>query len=351
MKTKKLFLMVAMLLMSVGAFAQNGNSLKGDVNGDGKVDVADIVAIIDIMKNGGGSESDGKMYFYAGTTQPTAENYKSIATVVTDYPSETEFTPSSRDYLYILIKDDMAVEVIEATIGGHAYTTEDNKGDDTRLQTDYNTIPGHKIVRTNGKVGGKVYIKIKPALYFYYGSTQPTADNYKSIATAVTEYPSSTKYDAPFGKLYILVTSDKTVQVLDAEADAEIVIVEDTSVSIPGYKVFVSGSKVSGLIRIEIKSAQYFYVGTTQPTTENYQNLATVVAEYPSDYSYTIQSEIGRAYLYGIIASNKKMQFIEPNFNVAIDTIELTDVSIPGHKVIRSATKCSGTLPVKITDM
>ena len=71
----------------------------------------------------------------------------------------------------------MAVEVIEATIGAHAYTTEDNKGDDTRLQTDYNTmIPDIKLLELMAKVGGKVYIKIKPALYFYYGSTQPTAD-------------------------------------------------------------------------------------------------------------------------------------------------------------------------------
>lgn len=52
MKTKKLFLMLAMLLMSIGASAQS--QLKGDVNNDGKVDEADITAVIEIMKNGGG---------------------------------------------------------------------------------------------------------------------------------------------------------------------------------------------------------------------------------------------------------------------------------------------------------
>jgi len=74
MKTKKLFLMVAMLLMSVGAFAQNGNSQKGDVNGDGKVDVADIVAIIEIIKNGGqGEEQQARegYYWYAGQDHPS----------------------------------------------------------------------------------------------------------------------------------------------------------------------------------------------------------------------------------------------------------------------------------------
>lgn len=52
MKTNKLFLMATMLLMCICSFAQNGNTpLKGDVNGDGKVDVADIVAILKIMKD------------------------------------------------------------------------------------------------------------------------------------------------------------------------------------------------------------------------------------------------------------------------------------------------------------
>ena len=84
MKTKKLFLMAAMLLMSVGAFAQSGNSLKGDVNGDGVVDVADIVAVIDVMAKG---EAD---YFYFGTKQPTAANYTSLPGVVSTYTSMIE---------------------------------------------------------------------------------------------------------------------------------------------------------------------------------------------------------------------------------------------------------------------
>jgi hypothetical protein len=55
MKTKKfLMLLAAVLLSCASAFAQSSNNepLKGDVNGDGNVDVADIVAILEIMKNG-----------------------------------------------------------------------------------------------------------------------------------------------------------------------------------------------------------------------------------------------------------------------------------------------------------
>ena len=84
MKTKKLFLMAAMLLMSVCAFAQNNNTpLKGDVNEDGKVDVADIVAILKIMKDAGGTAGETTYYWYAGQTDPSTMT--SISPIVTDY--------------------------------------------------------------------------------------------------------------------------------------------------------------------------------------------------------------------------------------------------------------------------
>ena len=73
MKTKKLFLMAAMLLMSVCSFAQSGNGkpLKGDVNGDDVVDIADVVAVLKIMKDGGGTAETPVYYWYVGTTKPT----------------------------------------------------------------------------------------------------------------------------------------------------------------------------------------------------------------------------------------------------------------------------------------
>ena len=63
--------MAAMLLMSVCTFAQNNTPLKGDVNGDGKVDIADIVAILKIMKEAGGTAGETTYYWYVGATYPT----------------------------------------------------------------------------------------------------------------------------------------------------------------------------------------------------------------------------------------------------------------------------------------
>jgi len=71
MKTKFFFLLAA-LLLNVCAFAQSENTtpLKGDVNNDGTVDVADINAVIEIMKNGGGTGEETKYYWYAGQIEP-----------------------------------------------------------------------------------------------------------------------------------------------------------------------------------------------------------------------------------------------------------------------------------------
>lgn len=88
MKTKFFFLLAA-LLLNVCAFAQSENTtpLKGDVNNDGTVDVADINAVIEIMKNGGGTGEETKYYWYIGQTKPTNSSSDPTVTNVSDYSS------------------------------------------------------------------------------------------------------------------------------------------------------------------------------------------------------------------------------------------------------------------------
>jgi len=190
MKTKKLFLLAAMLLMSVCSFAQNNNTpLKGDVNEDGKVDVADIAAVINIMKNGGGT-TDGNLYFYVGTEKPTS---LSQATVVDSYPAEYTFTnPSTTEkcYVYVLTNADKTVNFYDPA-----------DPDDALLKAeDVTTINGFKItyISADGSTpfkiakGGSVKIRITeaPVYYYYYiGWTLPTASNVDTIITET--YPTS----------------------------------------------------------------------------------------------------------------------------------------------------------------
>ena len=97
MKTKFFFLLAALLLISTGAFAQNVNSepLKGDVNEDGKVDVADINAIIKIMKDGGGTAEQTTYYWYVGVVPPTDPTSTSENTGLNKWTSLGTSLPTS----------------------------------------------------------------------------------------------------------------------------------------------------------------------------------------------------------------------------------------------------------------
>lgn len=69
MKTK-FYLLLTMMFVSMCAFAQS-SAIQGDVNNDGKVDVADIVKVIDIMQQGSSEPGDEEEYYwYLGITDP-----------------------------------------------------------------------------------------------------------------------------------------------------------------------------------------------------------------------------------------------------------------------------------------
>lgn len=73
-----------MIFVSMGAFAQSNEPLEGDVNNDGKVDVADIVKVIDIMQNST-PQPAVTYYWYVGQTDPA--NISEIGQLASDYIS------------------------------------------------------------------------------------------------------------------------------------------------------------------------------------------------------------------------------------------------------------------------
>ena len=182
MKTRFLMLLAALLLGTASAFAQSGNNepLKGDVNGDGKVDVADITAVIKIMKDGGGTSEETKCYYYVGTEKPTS---LSQASVVESYPAEQTFTnPSTTEkcYVYVLTKADMTVNFYDPSDLSTAAT----KTEDT------SSISGYKITNMNVRVGkgGSIIIRISPTYYWYAGfGDTPTSVNTSNIKTSASE--------------------------------------------------------------------------------------------------------------------------------------------------------------------
>ena len=151
MMTKKLFVLLAAVLLSVGAFAQSGNGepLKGDVNGDDVVDVADVVAVLQIMKEGEGI-GERQYYVSVGTTPVTASNFKTVnnATQVTvsSYESQYEFTPEGTEYVYVLVGGDYWVSTITDQAS--------NTPVDFSVVTDVE-ISGYTVYKTDNMVSGK----------------------------------------------------------------------------------------------------------------------------------------------------------------------------------------------------
>ena len=248
MKQKFLMLLAVVLLSCASAFAQNGNNnpLKGDVNEDGKVDVADIAAVINIMKNGGGT-TDGKLYFYVGTEKPTS---LSQATIVNSYPAEQTYTNNSgkKSHIFVLTNSDKAVEFINPELSAPV----------SQVDVDITTIPGYKIFET--AVGcantGSIIIRITeaPVYYFYVGTEKPTS---LSQATVVDSYPAEQTYTNNSGKkshIFVLTNSDKTVEFINLATNNPVDQFDVDSTSISGYKIFETavGTANGGSIKIRI---------------------------------------------------------------------------------------------------
>ena len=153
MKQKIFFVLAALMLMGTSAMAQS-ETLKGDVNGDGAVDVADIAAVIQIMKDNGDIET--KYYWYAGWTIPTAEN---IATIVNEangkagaYIGTSLGTYSKTNPLAMIEYFDESKYDNYYVVVPEGIKLYDSEGD-ASLEDQYSAtsivIPGHRIIKSN----------------------------------------------------------------------------------------------------------------------------------------------------------------------------------------------------------
>ena len=249
-----------MMLASVCAMAQSTiiEPAKGDVNSDGQVDVADIVAVINIMKSGGGSVEVGG-YFYLGTTQPTAGNYKTLPGVVTTYTSigdaiGTTASVSAGQTLYMLCPT--------AWVQGKTMAIEDNSGETINFLEDVDTITisGYSIYKTQVlNTSSTVTLKTVPVetVSWYVGTSKPTA----SDITTISEYPTSsnpltyTNNSGAKSHIFVLTNSDKTVTFINIAFQRPIDQVAVDTTTIPGYNIFETavGTANGGSIQIQVE--------------------------------------------------------------------------------------------------
>ena len=154
MKRIYLFVLTAlMILMSTSAMAQS-ETIKGDVNGDGVVDVADIAAVIKIMTNNGDIEK--KYYWYVGQENPanmtsispivddnTSPGWRLIGTTIPTYTFDNPLynasvnpivsNPSKNDYWYVGLPSNSSLSIYNSLKGDEILS-----GNWTKESTDLN---------------------------------------------------------------------------------------------------------------------------------------------------------------------------------------------------------------------
>lgn len=168
MKTKRILTMLtAMLLTSVCTFAQNNNTpLKGDVNEDGTVDVADLVAVMQIMKDAGGAVGEKMCYWYAGVnggTAVTEANFTDVASKIAESQiPETGFVTATDQYVYFVMPESRFM-----------YSLTDASGN--AVGYDCTDAYGYHIYKTQEKYSGKLnYATAERIYYWYIGLTDPS---------------------------------------------------------------------------------------------------------------------------------------------------------------------------------
>lgn len=212
MKTKKiLMLMAAMLLSCASAFAQSGNNTpaKGDVNEDGTVDVADIVNVIKIMKDGGGAVGEKMCYWYAGTNNGNAVQADNLTDVASRIPeSEVPATGSvtaNGQYVYFIMPETKHVESL-------------TDGNGSAVEFTCTDVMGYHIYKTNDKISGSINYSVAQTVYYWYVGTTPIDDtNYNdtTIVSQVAIIPAETTITTNNEYLYIVVPKNKVVTVYD----------------------------------------------------------------------------------------------------------------------------------------
>lgn len=184
---QRLFVIMAAMLLSISAFAQSQSTLKGDVNGDGIIDVEDITSVVDIILSG---KTYG--YFYFGTTEPTADNFTSLPGAVASYTSIGEAVGATAsvdngETLYMLCP--------AAWMKGKHVEVEDGDGNsyDFVEDTDAGTISCYVIYKTQAfNEATDAILKFNNSsaetYYWYVGQTDPSSIN--SIGNITTDYNS-----------------------------------------------------------------------------------------------------------------------------------------------------------------
>lgn len=232
MKAKIFFLLAAIMLSCASAFAQSGpiDPAKGDVNEDGTVDVADMVSIIKIMKDGGGAIGEKQAYWYAGTNggnAVTADNFTDVASKIpeSEIPA-AGFVTANGQYVYIVLPETRHIESL----------TDVNNADVEFTCTD---VMGYHIYKTTELINTQINYTVAQTVYYWYvGISKPES---LDDCEVVSGYPTELTYTNPSSSeknyFHVLTTTNKTVDFYDPSDLSTPSTKEEDLETIPGYKI------------------------------------------------------------------------------------------------------------------
>ena len=219
MRKMRFLTVLAAMLLSCGI--ANAQTVKGDVNNDGKLNTLDVTAaadsIMDDKKSGlADVNEDQKVnaadvvsvvkliqdtdYFMLGTEVPTKDNYTTVDGVVTTYESISkalEAAPTievAADKAGVLLcpssweAKDLVLQNEEDGTFYELAAAENDISDYDLFQTEMIAVA--TILKLKSKADAEAYKKIKETDFFYLGTQMPTKDNYTTLAGVVTTYKS-----------------------------------------------------------------------------------------------------------------------------------------------------------------
>ena len=142
MKKTLLFVLTAFfMLFGTSAMAQVDSTLKGDVNEDGVVDVADIAAVIQIMKEAQGTQ----YYWYVGQSIPASIGEVNNAT--TDKWTElgTDLSKVTQIDIYSAEEWGLYYVLVPTSLGFKPFTIDGSKDESSIWRSTTSTISGYTL--------------------------------------------------------------------------------------------------------------------------------------------------------------------------------------------------------------
>ena len=284
-----------------GTDAQTSEPLKGDLNGDGKVNAADVTVLVGIIMN-----TD---YFLLGTDAevPNKSNYTTFGGVVTTYKSID-------DVLEAAPKVSLKADQRGVLLCPESWDVKDlvlqNEGDGTYYAlaaadtdiSDYNLFQTEKVAGEaeyvlKTKAEAEAYV-ISITDYFLLDTEEPTKDNYTTLDGVVTTLKSLA--DALKAALTVKVAAEEAailfcpsswvaeeVLVLQDEEDGTYYELSKAETDITDYALFQTEkiAEAATLIlktkadaekyleSLNNKDPEYFWLGNTYPTKNNFPTL------------------------------------------------------------------------------